>query len=215
MAKVAIHCYGCTAVVDVDERLPAEGLRIARWCTDGGETFCPACAKKKRLSDPWHADAPWADYGARLGGAVVADAPESVPAGRAIDDPQTRAALARYWHRGCLWFAAGTALLIAASVFAEINAHKANELLRTGIRTPGVVQSYAAEREGDEMQVRYVAQGAIRTAWITTSEDERPYLGEKSRSSMTRRIPPGPARRKTRTRATSRREQPSTASSSA
>ena len=148
VGNVRVHCYGCDAVVQVDEDLPAEGLRVARWYNDHGETFCPKCARRRGLPDPWGSQSPWADYDQRYRdtGDSVTAARESVPLGPAIDDPETYAAVTRYGRRAWLWLAAGAALFAATLAFTEISAKRADELLRTGAHTPGLVVSYASGR---------------------------------------------------------------------
>lgn len=178
VGNVRVHCYGCDAVLQVDEDLPAEGLRVARWYNDHGETFCPKCARRRGLPDPWGSQSPWADYDQRYRdtGDSVKAARESVPLGPAIDDPETHAAVTRYGRRAWLWLAAGAALFAATLAFTEISAKRADELLRTGAHTPGLVVSYASGREGGAIRIRYRADGVIREGWVNVSQHELSLL---------------------------------------
>jgi hypothetical protein len=176
VGKVRVHCYGCPAVLNVDARLPEQGLRVARWSASQGETFCPSCAKQRGLDDPWGSQVPWADYDHRrrdTGDAAVA-ARDAVPVGPAIEDPRTRASLKRYRRRGWYWLLAGGATLLVTVVFLGIQSSDAKELLRTGRHTQGLVQSYGLLREGGEITVRYLANGELREGAIAVKERYEP-----------------------------------------
>lgn len=176
MGKVRVHCYGCPAVVNVDGRLPEQGLRIARWSSLQGETFCPSCAKQRGLEDPWGSQVPWADYDHRrpdTGDRAVA-ARDTVPVGPAIEDPRTRSSLRRYGRRGWRWLIAAGATLLATIVFFGGQSRDARELLRTGRHTPGLVESYGSLREGGEIRVRYLANGELREGTIYVKERDEP-----------------------------------------
>ena len=177
VGKVRVHCYGCSRTVEVGQSLPAEGLRIARWCTDHGQTFCPACAKSRGLEDPWGARDPWSGYEPRPDNGH-ATAAEVVPAGPAIDDQESRVALTRYGRRAWLWLLAGAALFGVTLTYTQIRAHQAAELLRTGVRTHGVVEAYEWQEEGGEIRVRYATDGSIREGSIRVGQDERYEQGE-------------------------------------
>ena len=202
MSKVRIHCYGCSATVAVDPGWAAEGLRAARWATDHGQTFCAACAERAALPDPWLLDSaegrPWADYGTRRPSASSAVASETTPTGPAIDDAMTRAALKAYGSRAWRWLGAGAALLAVTLAFTEIHAHEASQLLRTGIRTLGVVGGYEPRREGAEMLVRYRADGLVHEGAIGVSSSER-YEHEPGEQVVVIYDPTNPSRIRTPT----------------
>jgi hypothetical protein len=171
VSKVSLHCYGCPAALSVDDDLPEEALRIARWTNSRGQTFCPGCARRRGLEDPWGTEVPWDDYDDRPRDTrddVAARDP--APLGSALEGPLTRSALKRYGRRAWAWLLAGGATLLAATVFLGVKSSDAKELLRTGRHTTGVVYSYGSLREGGEITVRYLAEGELREGSIHVSE---------------------------------------------
>jgi hypothetical protein len=173
---VRVHCYGCPATLTVDGRLPEQGLRIARWATSHGETFCPSCAKQRVLEDPWSSRVPWEDLAHRQRHTLSAAATErvTVPLGPAIEDPRTRSSLRRYGRRGWHWLIAGAVTLLALVVFLGIRSSDATELRRIGRHTSGLVESYGLLSEGGEIRVRYVANGEVRDGRIDVKERYEP-----------------------------------------
>ncbi len=47
MARVQIHCYGCSATTTVAESRMADDLRLAGWTVDRGQTYCHTCAARR------------------------------------------------------------------------------------------------------------------------------------------------------------------------
>jgi hypothetical protein len=176
VGKTRIHCYGCSAVIRVNDRLPDQGLRMARWCNSDGETFCPSCAKKRGLEDPWGSQRPWAEYDHRRrdSGDCAAAARDTLPLGPAIEDLQTRSTLKRYGRRGWYWLIVGGATLLATIMFLGMQSSHAKELLRAGRHTLGLVESYGWLREGGYIRVRYVGGGELREGRIYVKERYEP-----------------------------------------
>lgn len=169
-----MHCYGCGESVAVDERYPDDGLRVARWSRAGGETYCPACARERSLSDPWQLDdakSPARAAGREEGG----DAP---PRGPAIDDPRTNEALASYRRRSWYLLAAGAVFLAVVSVAFAVRSANANALLRMGAHTRGVVESDTSERGGGHIVVGYFVGGERRQGVVEVSNVYDYYGGE-------------------------------------
>jgi len=193
MGRVAVHCSGCSKTVSVDGRFVEHGLRIARWCRSQGEPFCPDCAQSRGLRDPWASPDDQASHNAWSDDAQsgLARGPishEVVPQGPASDDEQTRVACARYARRGWAWLAASGALCAATLGFTAYESHRASELLRTGIRTVGLVQ-YSTS--GPEIAVKYNGDGSILEGDIQVPSGGEHEAGEEiwviySRSDPTR-----------------------------
>ncbi len=47
MARVQIHCYGCSATTAVSESRMADDLRLAGWAVSHGKTYCHTCAAQR------------------------------------------------------------------------------------------------------------------------------------------------------------------------
>jgi hypothetical protein len=164
---VRIHCYGCPATVSVDEALAEQGLKVAGWSVEDGQTLCRSCANARGLPDPRGLT-----RGSTAGEPPGTVAPAAVepgptpaeqvvlPPGAAILDAQTRAALARYSKQAWAWLAAAAAVLVISGAIAAHQSSIASGLLASGTHTPGVVVSSGSYRTDYYVVIDYVAQNA-------------------------------------------------------
>jgi uncharacterized protein DUF3592 len=105
-----------------------------------------------------------------------------VPAGPALSDSRTAHALRRYRLVGWLSVVIGVAAFISSLVVISDQANAANELLRIGRQTPGVVTHYSpgfGNYTDGYFDVTYVADGARRSGVVHLTETSASYrVGE-------------------------------------
>ncbi len=94
-----------------------------------------------------------------------------VPAGPALDDPLTCAALKRYRRRGRLIALVGTALFIAFVVCVSIQSQHSKWLLKNGARVSGRITDVSRNVRGNgSFGVRYAADGRAWQGTIALTE---------------------------------------------
>jgi hypothetical protein len=74
---VRIHCYGCANTVAVADGDMSRGVLNAGWAIEGGQTFCPSCARERGL-DVEGGETPAPDVEHADGAAEHADGPRPV-----------------------------------------------------------------------------------------------------------------------------------------
>ena len=87
VGNVRIYCYGCAHTVSVEETSMSDGLRMAGWAVERGQTFCPSCAAARGLTTVAYPSGPGEGGESSAAGAPLQSL-EPFPASAVIREPR-------------------------------------------------------------------------------------------------------------------------------